>query len=130
MILANELADYASDEPLQETYDEAVRLMLLMLSPMAPHVAHELWEMRGNSEMLALQDWPTWDEQLVREETVTMIVQVNGKVRDRVEVATDITAEEAEEHALSLDKIRGWIDGHEVRKVVVRQPNLVNIVIG
>ena len=97
---------------------------------MAPHVAHELWEMRGNNEMLALQDWPTWDEKLVREETVTMIVQVNGKVRDRVEVATDITAEEAEEHALSLDKIRGWIDGHEVRKVVVRQPNLVNIVIG
>ena len=130
MILANELADYVSDEPLQETYDEAVRLILLMLAPMAPHVAHELWEMRGNNEMLALQDWPTWDEKLVREETVTMIVQVNGKVRDRVEVATDITAEEAEEHALSLDKIRGWIDGHEVRKVVVRQPNLVNIVIG
>ena len=130
MILANELADYAANEPRQETYDETIRLMLLMLSPMAPHIAHELWEMRGNDEMLALQDWPTWDEQLVREETVTMIVQVNGKVRDRVEVATDITAEEAEEHALGLDKIQGWIDGHEVRNVIVRQPNLVNIVIG
>jgi leucyl-tRNA synthetase len=103
--------------------------MLLMLSPMAPHIAHELWEIRGNEEMLALQDWPAWDEQLAREEMVTMIVQVNGKVRDRVDVATDITPEEAEEQALGLDKIQGWVDGHEVRKVIVRQPNLVNIVI-
>ena len=102
----------------------------LLLSPMAPHIAHELWEMRQEDGMLALQDWPTWDEQLVLEETATMIIQVNGKVRDRVEVAIDISAKEAEEHALGLDKIQGWIDGHEVRKVIVRQPNLVNIVIG
>ncbi len=129
MILANELAEYVSEGPRQETYDEAIRLMLLMLSPMAPHIAHELWEIRGNEEMLALQDWPAWDEQLAREEMVTMIVQVNGKVRDRVEVATGITPEEAEEQALGLDKIQGWVDGHEVRKVIVRQPNLVNIVI-
>ena len=130
MILANDLADYASAEPRQETYDEAIRLMLLMLSPMAPHIAHELWEIRGNEVMLALQDWPVWDEQLVLVETVTMIVQVNGKVRDRIEVATDITPEEAEEQALGLERIQGWIGGHEVRKVIVRQPNLVNIVIG
>ncbi|MCZ6505244.1 MAG: class I tRNA ligase family protein, partial [Actinobacteria bacterium] len=127
---SKELQSYLGDEPLKESFDEIIDKMLLLLSPMAPHLAHELWEMRGHDTMLAFEPWPMWDEQLVREETVTMIVQVNGKVRDRVEVSTDITAEEAEEHALSLDKIRGWIDGHEVRKVIVRQPNLVNIVIG
>ena len=130
MTLSKELQSYLGDEPLKESFDEIIDKMLLLLSPMAPHLAHELWEMRGHDTMLAFEPWPMWDEQLVREETVTMIVQVNGKVRDRVEVSTDITAEEAEEHALSLDKIRGWIDGHEVRKVIVRQPNLVNIVIG
>ncbi|MCZ6456220.1 MAG: leucine--tRNA ligase, partial [Actinobacteria bacterium] len=130
MTLSKELQSYLGDEPLKESFDEIIDKMLLLLSPMAPHLAHELWEMRGNDTMLALEPWPMWDEQLVREETVTMIVQINGKVRDRVEVSTGITAEEAEEHALSLDKIRGWIDGHEVRKVIVRQPNLVNIVIG
>ena len=130
MTLSKELQSYLGDEPLKESFDEIIDKMLLLLSPMAPHLAHELWEMRGHDTMLAFEPWPMWDEQLVREETVTMIVQVNGKVRDRIEVSTDITAEEAEEHALSLDKIRGWIDGHEVRKVIVRQPNLVNIVIG
>ena len=130
MTLSKELQSYLGDEPLKESFDEIIDKMLLLLSPMAPHLAHELWEMRGHDTMLAFEPWPMWDEQLVREETVTMIVQVNGKVRDRVEVSADITAEEAEEHALSLDKIRGWIDGHEVRKVIVRQPNLVNIVIG
>ncbi len=130
MTLSKELQSYLGDEPLKESFDEIIDKMLLLLSPMAPHLAHELWEMRGNDTMLAFEPWPMWDEQLAREDTVTMIVQVNGKVRDRVEVSADITAEEAEEHALSLDKIRGWIDGHEVRKVIVRQPNLVNIVIG
>ena len=130
MTLSKELQSYLGDEPLKESFDEIIDKMLLLLSPMAPHLAHELWEMRGHDTMLAFEPWPMWDEQLAREDTVTMIVQVNGKVRDRVEVSADITAEEAEEHALSLDKIRGWIDGHEVRKVIVRQPNLVNIVIG
>jgi leucyl-tRNA synthetase len=129
MILAHELGDYGASEPRRETYDEVLRLMLLLLSPMAPHLAHELWEMGGHEGMLALQPWPEWDEDLAREETVTMIVQVNGKVRDRVDVATGITAEDAEIQALGLEKIQGWIDGHEVRKVIIREPNLVNIVV-
>ena len=129
MILANDLQDYLADEPLRETFDEVYKKMLLMLSPMAPHVAHELWEMSGYGRMLAVEAWPSWDEDLAREETVTMIIQVNGKVRDRLEVASDIDADEAERLALASEKIQGWIDGQEVDRVITRPPNLVNVVV-
>ena len=80
--------------------------------------------------MLALEPWPVWDDELAKEETVTLIIQVNGKVRDRLDVSADISAEEAEETALASEKIQGWIDGKEVRKVISRPPNLVNLVVG
>ena len=67
---------------------------------------------------------------LVAESTVTMVVQVNGKVRDRVDVPADITAEEAERVALDLDKVQGWIDGAVVRKVIARPPSVINFVVG
>ena len=76
-----------------------------------------------------MQEWPDYDEDLAREELATLIVQVNGKVRDRIEVAADVTAEQAEEVALSSEKIQGWLEGKEVRKVIARPPNLVNLVV-
>ena len=130
MILAKQLHEYLADEPRRETFDEVFRLMLLMMAPMAPHLSHELWERLGYGEMLALQPWPTWDEELAREETVTMVVQVNGKVRDRLEVPTDIDEGEAEKLALASEKVQVWLDGQEVKRVIARPPRLVNIVVG
>nr|PZN30837.1 MAG: leucine--tRNA ligase [Actinomycetota bacterium] len=130
MVLANALSDYTNGEPRKETFDAALRLLLLMLAPMSPHIAHEIWERRGFEGMLAEQPWPDWDPDLAREETVTMVVQVNGKVRDRIDVPADITPEEAERLALASEKARAFIDGHEVRKMVARPPRLVNIVVG
>jgi leucyl-tRNA synthetase len=130
MSLANVFQDYLAREPVEKVFEEAYRLMVLMLAPAAPHIAHELWEMRGMGSMLALEPWPEWDESLVAESTVTMVVQVNGKVRDRVEVPADISAAEAERLALGLDKVQGWIDGSVVRKVIARPPNLINFVVG
>jgi leucyl-tRNA synthetase len=80
--------------------------------------------------MLAKEPWPEWDESLVAESTVTMVIQVNGKVRDRVDVPVGITPEQAEEIALGLDKVKTWIDGAAVRRVVARPPNVINFVIG
>jgi leucyl-tRNA synthetase len=97
---------------------------------MAPHLAHELWERTGNASMLALEPWPVWDESLIVESTVTMVVQVNGKVRDRVNVSPDISPAEAEAIALGLEKVQGWIDGAQVRNVIARPPNLINFVVG
>jgi leucyl-tRNA synthetase len=80
--------------------------------------------------MLATESWPAWDDELAREETVTLVVQVNGRVRDRFDVSADITAEQAEQVALASKKIQEWIDGKEVSRVISRPPNLVNVVVG
>jgi len=130
MILANELQEYVGDEPREETVDEVLRLLVLMLSPMAPHIAHELWDQLGHGDMLVLEAWPEWDSDLAAEETVILIIQVDGKVRDRVEVPADITAEQAEEIALSSEKVQDFVAGQKLARVIVRPPNLVNLVIG
>lgn len=130
MVLSNELGSYLDDSPREETVDEVLRLLLLTLAPMTPHIAHELWEARGYGDMLATETWPVWDEELAKEETVTLVVQVNGKVRARMEVSADITAEQAETAALASDTIQEWIEGQEVRRVIARPPNLVNVVVG
>ena len=130
MSFANALQDYLREGAERGTFDQAFRLMLLMLGPMAPHVAHELWERRGYGTMLATEAWPEWDPELVREETVTMVVQVNGKVRDRIEVPADIADEEAERLALASERVAKWLDGGSVKKVIVRAPRLVNVVVG
>jgi len=130
MVLSNQLSDYLSDGPREETYEEVLRLLLLLMSPMTPHLAHELWEMKGHGSMLATEPWPTWDPELAKEETVTLVVQVDGKVRDRMEVPADITSEQATEVALGSEKVRSWVDGREVQRVIARPPNLVNVVLG
>lgn len=130
MVMSNELSEYLSGSPREETYEEVLRLLLLMMSPMTPHIAHELWEMKGYGSMLATESWPTWDPELAREEMVTLVVQVNGRVRDRHEVSADITADQATELAMGSERIQAWTDGKEVERVIARPPNLVNIVVG
>ena len=129
MAFSNALTDYARSGAEVETFNEAIRLMLLMLSPMAPHMAHELWEQTGGDGMLATKAWPAHDPELVVESTVTMVVQVNGKVRERIDVAADIDEEEAEKLAMASERIQGWLDGKEVRKIITVPPKLVNIVV-
>ncbi|HKX76230.1 MAG TPA: leucine--tRNA ligase [Acidimicrobiia bacterium] len=131
MSLGNTLIDYlrSGEGARRETFDEAFRLLLLMLAPMTPHLTHELWERLGRGSMLADEPWPVWDQDLVREEVVTMVIQVNGKVRDRMEVPASIAAEEAERLALASTRIRQYVDGGKVARVISRPPNLVNVVV-
>jgi leucyl-tRNA synthetase len=129
MSFSNELQDYLRSGARAEAFAEAYRLMLLMLAPMAPHLAHELWERTGGEGMLAVQPWPAWDADLAREDTVTMVLQVNGKVRDRVEVDASIDAGEAERVALASPKVQAWVDGKPIRQVISRPPRLVNVVV-
>jgi len=130
MVLSNELSEYLQASPREETYEEVLRLLLLLMSPMTPHIAHELWEMKGHGSMLATESWPTWDPELAREEKITLVVQVNGRVRDRHEVSAEITADQATELAMGSERIQAWIEGKEVERVIARPPNLVNIVVG
>jgi leucyl-tRNA synthetase len=112
------------------TFAEAVDAGLKLLAPIAPHITEELWHLRGNTESVHTQAWPEFDADAARDETVTMVIQVNGKVRDRIEVDAEITAEDAEAAALASERIANWLEQGEVRKVITREPKLVNIVVG
>ncbi len=101
-----------------------------MLSPIAPHVAEELWEKLGHSESITYQAWPTYDESKLVDNEIEIPVQVNGKLRAKVVIAKDASREEMEQLALSNDTVKEWTDGKEVRKVIAIPGKMVNIVVG
>ncbi len=108
---------------------EAVEVMVKLLAPIAPHVTEELWRNRlGKTGSIHVQPFPESDPSVAKDVQVTMVVQVNGKVRDRIEVPADISPEDAEATALASPRIGERVGDLTVRKVIVRQPNLVNIV--
>jgi leucyl-tRNA synthetase len=108
---------------------DAAELLVLMLGPIAPHIAEELWrEPLGHPDTLVHGPWPAWDEALAREEEVVMVIQVDGKVRDRVSVVADIDEARCRELALASSKVARALSGREVERVVVRPPRLVNVV--
>jgi leucyl-tRNA synthetase len=106
---------------------EAAEAIALALSMFAPHTAEDMWERLGHEPSVALQIWPEADQSLLVEDSVTAIIQVNGKVRDRVDVAPTISAEELEKLALSTDAIQRALAGKTVVNVVVRAPKVVAI---
>ncbi len=107
---------------------EVAEPLVLMVAPLAPHVAEELWERLGHETSLAREPFPLAREELLVEDTVTCVVQVAGKVRDRLEVAADIGEDELREKALATAGVARALDGAGVRTVVVRAPRLVNVV--
>ena len=108
---------------------EAASALTQLLAPLAPFAAEELWrEVLGNGSSVHTSAWPEFDEALARQERVTLVVQVDGKVRDRIEVDSDAGEEACRELALSSDKARHALDGREIVKVIVRAPRLVNLV--
>jgi len=110
---------------------EALEALTLMLAPISPHVSEEMWEGLGHEGGLlgGGARWPTADERLARKEELEIPVQVNGKLRGRVLLGADATEEEMREGALAQEKVRAWIEGREVVKVVVVPRRLVNIVV-
>jgi leucyl-tRNA synthetase len=131
MEYVNDLYKYvqAEDGPRRETLDEAVDALLLVLAPMAPHISAELWERRhGAGAHVHEQPWPTSDPELAKAETVTMIVQVNGKVRDRIDVDASIDEVEMEKVALASSRVQEHLAGRTPRNVIIVRPKLVNLV--
>ena len=128
----NLLQRYARNDegPHEKVWEEAADAMLALLAPLSPHVTAELWEQRHPGEpSVHLQSWPVFDPDLTRAETVTLVIQVNGKLRDRIEVSPDITEADAEAAALASSNVTGQLAGRTPKRVVVRPPRLVNIVV-
>ena len=100
---------------------------VLALSPYAPHLAEELWEELGHKQTLAYEPWPVFDEALLKENTVTVILQVNGKLRDRMDVPAQISREELEKLALANERVQEHLAGKQIKKIIVVPGKLVNI---
>lgn len=127
-------AVYAYREQAGERQDpallkEAVELVVLVLAPFAPHLAEEAWEALGYRESVHLQPWPQYDPQAVVEEEIELVLQVNGKVRDRVRVPKDADEETLRETALASAKVKEFVDGKQVVRVIVVPGRLVNVVV-
>jgi leucyl-tRNA synthetase len=113
----------------QEIWDDSVKDLLLLLAPTAPHITEELWQRNRYEFSIHQQPWPVWDEESVKEDTVTLIIQINGKVRDRIQVPANSDDEFLKETALASEKVQQWLAGKELRKVIVVKGKLVNVVI-
>jgi leucyl-tRNA synthetase len=130
LVKAKDTAVYATP-----AWDEAVDSLLLMLAPFTPHLAEELWQRRRGrtaftaADSIHVQSWPTFDPELAKTDAVTLIVQVNGKLRDKIEVAIGIGEAAATELALARPAVQKWIEGKPVRKVIFAGGKLVNIVV-
>ncbi|HXK61622.1 MAG TPA: class I tRNA ligase family protein, partial [Acidobacteriota bacterium] len=112
-----------------ETMRETLEGMTLLLHPFAPHFAEELWELLGQKETLWDSRWPAYDPDLAREETIEIVIQVNGKIRSRFSAPPEVTREEMEALALKDDKVKAALEGKTLVKVVVIPQRLVNVVV-
>ena len=111
-----------------EAWNDAIRDLALLMSPVTPFLAEEIWDRIGESFSVHQQPWPEWDPELAADETITLVVQVNGRLRDRIDVPADISEEDAKARALESDRARTHTAGKEVRRVIYVPGRLVNIV--
>ncbi|MGC9194036.1 MAG: leucine--tRNA ligase [Syntrophobacteraceae bacterium] len=108
---------------------EALEAVIVLSSPMVPHICEELWQTLGHERLLIDTPWPQWDEEALKAEEILIIVQVNGKLRNRISVPADATDKEIEEISFTDPRIREFIADKQVRKVVVVPKKLINIVV-
>ncbi|MDR3013589.1 MAG: class I tRNA ligase family protein [Chitinispirillales bacterium] len=122
MEFANELSSGGASK-------EDLTAVVKLVSPYAPHLGDELWEMLGNGGFVIDTSWPTWDEAMTQDSVVTVVIQVNGKLRGEFQAPCDADQEQLKTTALSLDKVKPFVDGKTIRKVIVVPGKLVNIVV-
>ena len=112
-----------------EDWNKSIVPLLLMLAPTAPHMAEELWHRLGNQSSVHTADWPKWDESLAKDDEITLVVQVNGKLRDRISVPASLTEAQARQLADTSDKIKQFVAGKQIVNVIYVPGKLVNIVV-
>jgi leucyl-tRNA synthetase len=131
MELVNELTGFEpADEQDIRIFRLTIEKVLLLISPFTPHIAEELWEALGNGPSISKQAWPLWNEELVKEEEVELVIQINGKLRGKLMIPREIPDEEIRQLALADKKTLEFVGGKEIKKVIVVKGRLVNIVVG
>ncbi|QJA06819.1 leucine--tRNA ligase [Thermosulfurimonas marina] len=135
MELVNALEDTLKEVPegapgALSVFKETLRTIVLLLSPMTPHLAEELWQALGEKGLVAEASWPIWDEEAAREEEITIVVQVNGKVRDNLHLPAGVSEEEVRTAALSSERVKRHLEGRHIRKVIYVPGKLINFVVG
>ncbi len=114
---------------LAPAYSEACETLALLLAPFAPHLAEELWECLRGEGSVHVAEWPTWAESVAQDDAVTVVLQVNGKLRDRLSVPPGTPKEDLQAQALASEKIQSYLQGKSIRQVIVVPDRLVNIVV-
>ncbi|MFS8910877.1 leucine--tRNA ligase [Synechococcus sp. H60.3] len=127
MKLSNALAE--AGIPDSPVYAEGIRTLILLLAPFAPHIAEELWQAVGGTDSVHRQSWPSYDPAALVADTVTIVVQVNGKLRGSFEAPADVTPQEQERLALQSEAAQRYLQGVTPKKVVVVPKKLVNLVV-
>ena len=130
MELVNEVSAFNVDNELdRQVIKEAIESILLLLSPIVPHICHQLWLDINHDQPIIDARWPKFDSSLLKSETSLIVVQVNGKLRSKLEVDASISEDELKSMALSDEKVVRFIDGNEIKKIIVIPEKLVNIVV-
>ena len=114
----------------QKASKNAVSVFARLLSPFAPHLAEEIWQLLGNDNTITYEPWPVFDEKYLQEDSFEYPVSVNGKLRFKLEMPVDASKENVEKAALEHEIAKKWIEGKQVRKVIVVPNKIVNIVVG
>ena len=113
----------------EKVYKPYMEGFIKLLSPICPHIAEEIWADLGHDNTIAYESWPTYDESKLTSDTLNLVVQVNGKLRDKIEVAVDADNDSIIATALASEKVKAFTDGHQVIKTIVVPKKLVNIVV-
>jgi len=115
-------------EARQNVTRKELQTLLLLLAPFAPYITEELWETLGNQGSIHTTRWPTFDPEAIRSDFITIPVQVNGRVRDQLEMASDTSEDEVKRLALASEKVQRFLAGQNVRKVIYVPGRVVNVV--
>lgn len=123
MIVVNEMNNY------DVVYKDVWRTFILLLAPFAPHLAEELWELLGNTHTLAYEKWPTYIKELTIDDEIELVLQVNGKVREKLLVPRNLSKEEIEKIALNNKRFQSFIDNRPIKRIIAIPNKLVNVVV-
>ena len=122
MVLVNEM------EKREKIPFSLYSLFVILLSPLAPHISEELWQKLRHKKSIFFEKWPEYDKKLIVEERATLVIQINGKVRDKMEVAINISEEEAKKLTAEREKVKKWVEGKEIKKIIYVSGKLINFV--